>query len=69
MTRPFVIRSAKINIGLIALFRADVTLKAIREAWDHQVHNFELHTLEKIAKALGRSICDLIKEEDSAPLP
>jgi len=55
-----------ISKGLLSR-RANVTLKAIRTVWDNPYHNIEIHTLEKIAKALGVTICDLIEEEDSAP--
>lgn len=43
--------------------RANLTPAVIRRLWDDPHHNAELRTLEKIARALGVRICDLIEEE------
>lgn len=48
---------------------ADLTPAVISKLWENPRHNAEVHTMEKIARALGVSFCDLFYEEDDIPPP
>lgn len=54
------------DISMSKLHRAaDITYRTIKLIYSNPYRDINLHTLEKIAKALGVSICDLIDESDS----
>ncbi|GHO99379.1 hypothetical protein KSF_094270 [Reticulibacter mediterranei] len=59
------------GISMSKLHRsADITYRTIRLIYGDPYRDINLSTLEKIARALGVSICDLIEEqpqEDTKP--
>ncbi|HZO71906.1 MAG TPA: helix-turn-helix transcriptional regulator [Ktedonobacteraceae bacterium] len=51
------------GISMSKLHRsADITYRTIRQIYSNPYRDINLSTLEKLAKALGVSICDLIEE-------